>query len=72
MNAGAYGREMKDIVQTVKWLDYQGEEKEFAKEELAFDYRSSIFKKEKYIITEVTLATSSKEISSITNIFASP
>ncbi|MCI8471184.1 MAG: UDP-N-acetylmuramate dehydrogenase [Clostridia bacterium] len=56
MNAGAYGREMKDIVQTVKCLDYQGEEKEFAKEELAFDYRSSIFKKEKYIITEVTLA----------------
>lgn len=56
MNAGAYGKEMKDMVQTVKCLDYQGEEREFVKEELAFDYRTSIFKKEKYIITEVTLA----------------
>ena len=55
MNAGAYGKEMKNIVKTVKCMDYQGEEKEFTKEELAFDYRTSIFKKEKYIITEVTL-----------------
>lgn len=55
MNAGAHGREMKDIVKKVKCLDYQGKEKEFTKEELEFDYRSSIFKKEKYIITEITL-----------------
>ena len=55
MNAGAHGREMKDIVKTVKGIDYQGKEKKFEKEELAFDYRTSIFKKEKYIITEVTL-----------------
>ncbi len=46
---------MKDIVKTVKCIDYQGQEKEFKKEELAFDYRTSLFKKEKYIITEVTL-----------------
>lgn len=56
MNAGAHGREMKDIVKTVKCIDYQGREKEFTKEELQFDYRSSIFKKEKYIILETTLA----------------
>ena len=55
MNAGAHGKEMKDIVKTVKCIDYQGQEKEFKKEELAFDYRTSLFKKEKYIITEVTL-----------------
>ncbi len=55
MNAGAYGREMKDIVKTVKCIDYQGNEKLFNNEELQFEYRSSIFKKEKYIITEVTL-----------------
>lgn len=55
MNAGAHGREMKDIVKTVKCIDYQGKEKKIEKEELAFDYRTSIFKKEKYIITEVTL-----------------
>lgn len=55
MNAGAHGKEMKDIVKNVKCIDYQGNEKEFVNEELEFDYRSSIFKKEKYIITEVTL-----------------
>lgn len=47
---------MKDIVRTVKCVDYQGNEKEFTKEELEFDYRTSLFKKEKYIIVEVTLA----------------
>lgn len=55
MNAGAHGKEMKDIVKSVKCINYQGEEKEFTNQELQFEYRSSIFKKEKYIITEVTL-----------------
>ena len=55
MNAGAHGKEMKDIVKTVKAIDYQGKEKIFTIEELEFDYRTSLFKKEKYIITEVTL-----------------
>lgn len=55
MNAGAHGKEMKDIVKKVKCIDYQGNEKEFTKEELAFDYRTSLFKKESYIITEVTI-----------------
>lgn len=55
MNAGAHGREMKDIVKSVKCIDYQGKEKEWKNEELAFAYRTSRFKQEKYIITEVTL-----------------
>lgn len=55
MNAGAHGREIKNLIKSVKCMDYQGNEKEFINEELQFDYRSSIFKKEKYIITEVTL-----------------
>lgn len=55
MNAGAHGREMKDIVKTVKCLDFQGNEKKFTKEELEFNYRSSLFKREKYIITEIAL-----------------
>lgn len=55
MNAGAHGKEMKDIVKTVKAIDYQGKEKIFTIEELKFDYRTSLFKKEKYIITEVVL-----------------
>ena len=36
-------------------MDYQGNEKIFTKEELEFDYRTSLFKKEKYIITEAIL-----------------
>lgn len=55
MNAGAHGKEIKDIIKTVKCVDYHGNEKEFQKEELEFDYRTSRFKREKYIITEVTL-----------------
>ena len=51
MNAGAHGREMKDIVKSVKCIDYQGKEKEWKNEELAFAYRTSRFKQEKYIIT---------------------
>ena len=55
MNAGAHGKEMKDVVKTVKCIDYNGNEREFTTEELEFEYRSSIFKREKYIITEVIL-----------------
>ncbi len=55
MNAGAHGKEIKDIVKTVKCINYQGEEKEFTNQELQFGYRSSIFKKEKYIIIETIL-----------------
>lgn len=56
MNAGAHGKEMKDIVKTVKCMDYQGNERTFTNEELEFNYRSSIFKKEKYIITQIELS----------------
>lgn len=56
MNAGAHKKEMKDIVKTVKCVNFQGEEKEFTNQELEFGYRTSRFKKEKYIITEVEIA----------------
>ena len=55
MNAGANGREMKYIIKTVKCLDYQGNEKVFTNEEMEFGYRTSILKKEKYIVTEVEI-----------------
>lgn len=55
MNAGAHGKEIKDIVKTVKCMDYQGKERDFTNEELKFQYRSSILKREKYIILEVNL-----------------
>lgn len=55
MNAGAYGKEIKDIVEEVTAIDYNGNEKVFQKEDLKLDYRTSIFKEEKYIITKVKI-----------------
>ena len=55
MNAGAHGREMKDVIKTVKCLDYYGNEKTFINEEMNFGYRTSILKTEKYIVTEVEI-----------------
>lgn len=55
MDAGAHGKEMKDIVEEVTAIDYQGNERTFKNEELEFGYRTSLFKKEKYIITQVKM-----------------
>lgn len=55
MNAGAHGKEMKDIVKKVKCLDYNGNEKVFSNKEMEFSYRKSKLKKEKYILTEAEL-----------------
>ena len=55
MNAGAHGKEMKDIVKNVLCIDYQGNKKKFTNHEIDFQYRSSCFKTKDYIITEVTL-----------------
>ena len=55
MNAGAHGKEMKDIVKSVKCLDYSGKEKEFTNEEINFEYRNSILNNNKYIVTSVII-----------------
>lgn len=55
MNAGAHGKEIKDVIKKVKAVDYEGKEYEFTKEDMKLEYRSSIFVKEKYIIYEVEL-----------------
>ena len=55
MNAGAHGKEMKDIVEKIKCVDINGNEKEFSNEEAKFEYRKSIFKGNSYIVTEVVL-----------------
>lgn len=58
MNAGAHGKEVKDIIRKVKAVDYDGKEYEFSKEEMQLEYRSSMFAKEKYIICEVEIELS--------------
>lgn len=41
MNAGAYGGEMKDVVESVRVLDKNGHIKEYSNEEMNFRYRNS-------------------------------
>lgn len=52
MNAGAHGKEIKDIVKSVKCMDYEGNIKEFQNDEMRFEYRRSMLKEEKYIVLE--------------------
>jgi UDP-N-acetylmuramate dehydrogenase len=61
-NIGAYGVELKDVFHSLEAVDVNsGEIRSFGKEECAFAYRDSIFKKElkgKYIILSVSLMLS--------------
>ena len=56
MNAGAYGKEMKDILIETKVLNIETGNIEILKnDEQKLEYRGSIFKEKKYIILEVSL-----------------
>ena len=55
MNAGAYGKEIKDINISTKCMDYDGEIFELSNKEQEFEYRSSVFNKKDYIILETKL-----------------
>ena len=55
MNAGAYGGEMKDIIESVTVIDEEGQELELSLEELELSYRHSCIIEKHYLVTEVTL-----------------
>lgn len=55
MNAGAYGKEMKDIVISTNCMNTEGEIIELSNKEQKFEYRSSIFNNKDYIILEAKL-----------------
>lgn len=55
MNAGAHGKEMKDIVVSTTYMDKDGNIHTIAYKEHEFEYRSSIFSKNKWIILETQL-----------------
>ena len=55
MNAGAYGKEMKDVVLSTTCIDKNGKLYTFSNEEQEFSYRNSIFQKKDYIIIETKL-----------------
>ncbi|MCI9063158.1 MAG: UDP-N-acetylmuramate dehydrogenase [Clostridia bacterium] len=55
MNAGAYGKEMKDIVLSTVYMDEAGRILELSNEEQEFSYRHSTFFERNYIILETKL-----------------
>ena len=55
MNAGAHGKEFKDIVSSVTCMDYDGNIKQFENEDMHFEYRSSMLKEKSYIVLEVRM-----------------
>lgn len=63
MNAGAYGSEMKDIVNSITYIDRNGQISKINNKEAKFEYRNSIFSKKDYIIieTEIELESGKKE-----------
>lgn len=56
MNAGAYGGEMKDVLQEVTALSQDGEVRVLSREELDLGYRTSVIGKEGYIALEAVIA----------------
>lgn len=56
MNAGAYGGQMADVIESAKCLTASGEIKTLKKEDMRLGYRSSVFKKGGLIIISLTLA----------------
>ena len=55
MNAGAHGKEIKDIVLDVTAIDYEGKMHTFTNEKCQFSYRHSKFSEKKYIILEARI-----------------
>lgn len=55
MNAGAYGGEMKDVLENVTVLTEDGEFVTLAKEKLELGYRTSVIAKKGYIVVEAEI-----------------
>lgn len=55
MNAGAYGGEMSHVVLSARCMDENGSFFEMPLEDMCLGYRSSIFKKKSFIVTQLTV-----------------
>ena len=56
MNAGAYGGEMKDVLEKVTVLTKEGQVIELQSDQLKLGYRTSIIKEKDYIVVEAVLS----------------
>ncbi len=72
MNAGAYGGEMKDVVESVTYLDSDGNIKKILNKDMEFDYRHSVFGNHKdWIILSVTFALKKGDVEEISKLMES-
>ena len=67
MNAGAYGKEMKDIILETKCMNKEGNIVNLSNDEQNLVYRGSIFKNNEYIILETKLKLQKGNIDEIQN-----
>lgn len=65
MNAGAYGGEMKQILENATVLTQEGEVQVLSVDELQLGYRTSIVAKNKYIVLEAVIALESGDVKQI-------
>ncbi len=65
MNAGAYGGEMKDIIECVTLLSPDGKIQILPEDQMEFSYRESIVSKMNYIVLEVKLQLQAGEAEEI-------
>ncbi len=56
MNAGAYGKEMQDLVTEVQTMDERSVSRTYSGREMDFSYRSSILQEKEEVVTAVTFA----------------
>lgn len=55
MNAGAYGGEMKDVIESSAYISPNGQPGTFSADEMNLSYRHSVYSENKYIITSITV-----------------
>lgn len=65
MNAGAYGGEMKQILESVTVLSKEGQVKKLSKSELELGYRSSCILKHNYVVLEGVITLEEGEYENI-------
>ena len=65
MNAGAYGGEMKDIVENVEIMDFEGNIHVFTNEEMGFSYRHSVLEGKQLIVLSATLRLNTEETETV-------
>ncbi len=67
MNAGAFGKEMKDIIFSSQYMDNNGNIGKLELKYHKFEYRKSIFSRQNYIILESTVKLKKGKKSEIEN-----